>query len=233
MSEDRSTAPAVRGSGHLPYRHGPDSRRTAMRTIIRCPSCFTYVYDDAQGRATAAASGSASARSSAGAPGSSSPSACAPTRSAAASTSSRRSEPGSGARRRPPSARKPCARFLRAWLVGDDAGVASSLATTDGVCKGEILKLRALYPTVLPATDVVRIEVGRAAWDETHSAEQGQESPICVYTRRARLSASCEPTKSSHHRDVLDPSRGKDRWSTRTGSLFGNGLPSRAQAGRG
>ena len=170
-----------------------------MRTIIRCPSCFTFVYDDAKAchgcgerigkrkilrrgswvlialivSAYAVGRGIELQQERKG-------------RIRSAFESAERSEVVLG--------------FLRAWLVGDDNAVAAALATTDGACKDEIIKLRALYPTVLPADRRRPHQIDRHLGGASRAAEQGQDHPPAP-TRpseaKSRRSASCEPLRSS------------------------------------
>ena len=131
---------------------------------------------------------------------------------AEASTCSKRGRAGSGARSRPPSASQAVLGFLRAWLVGDDAESRPSLATTDDVCKDEIVKIRALYPTVLPATVVVSIKIERGPGSSATSSGTRARSPTSRYysesEAKSRRSASCEPAKSASRATSADSRRG-------------------------
>jgi hypothetical protein len=170
-----------------------------MRTIIRCPSCFTYVYDDAK---ACHGCGERVGKRKILRRGSWVLIALIVCAYAAGRGINLHDERQSRIR----SAFETAARshavtgFLRAWLAGDDVGVASSLATSSGVCKGEILKLRALYPTVLPATDVIRIELVKS-WEERHRRDKGKithmRAGLSESDPKARLSASCKPKRST------------------------------------
>jgi hypothetical protein len=164
-----------------------------MRTIIRCPSCFTYVYDDAK---ACHGCGERVGKRKILRRGSWVLIALIVCAYAAGRGIELQQERKSRVRSELQSAERSrvVLGFVRAWLVGDDAGVASSLAATEGTCKDDIVKLRALYPTVLPATDVVHIKL-LDAWEERHA--QRNKGSITHVRPKNRPSASCEPLRSS------------------------------------
>jgi hypothetical protein len=164
-----------------------------MRTIIRCPSCFTYVYDDAK---ACHGCGERIGKRKILRRGSWIFIALIVCAYAAGRGIELQQERKSRIRSAFQSAERSQAvlGFLRAWLVGDDAGVASSLALTEGGCKDDFVKLRALYPTVLPATEVVHIKL-TDNWEERHV--QRNKGGITHVRPKARPSASCEPLRSN------------------------------------
>ena len=171
-----------------------------MRTIIRCPSCFTYVYDDARachgcgeriGKRKILRRGSwvfialivcayavgrgielQQERKS---------------RIRSAFQAAERSHAVTG--------------FLRAWLAGDDPGAASSLAATEGACKDELRQAPRSLSDGPPRDRRRPHRIGRRLGRASLQRNKGKITHIRAYAlaskAKARPSASCEPRRSS------------------------------------
>jgi len=174
-----------------------------MRAIIRCPSCFTYVYDDAK---ACHGCGERIGRRKLLRRGSWVVIALIVCAYAAARGIKLHQDRQSRVRREFEAAERieVVRGFLHAWLMADEVAVDSWISSRNPVCKEEMANLRDLYPTVLPATHVgkglmlsereqlhIQQNKGKVAHPGSYSDSEAEAKA------KARLTATCEPARSA------------------------------------
>jgi hypothetical protein len=167
-----------------------------MRTINRCPSCFTYVYSDAR---RCHGCGERLGRRKLLRRGSWVFIAFAVTAYAIGRSVELRQEQNGQARREVEQARRAetARAFLRAWVVGDDDQVAALTGRQESF-KTELAGLRRLYPEFLPASSVLSVTFSEQI-DQRHS-QKGK-------ARVAHEFASIEDDETASRRASFQPSR--------------------------
>ena len=171
-----------------------------MRTITRCPSCFTYVYDDAK---ACHGCGERIGKRKLLRRGSWVVIALIVCAYAATRGINLHQDKQSRVRREFAAAERASVvrGFLHAWLTADEAGVDSWISTRDRACKEEMANLRDLYPTVLPATEVGDLEVLSTREQNHIQRNKGKVVHPSFYSgseakvKARRMTATCEPTK--------------------------------------
>ena len=191
-----------------------------MRTIIRCPNCFTYVYDDAR---TCHGCGDRIGRRKILRRGSWIFIGLAVSGFAIGRGIDLQQDRRQRVRQEfEEAARSQAVRaFLRSWLLADNVSAGSLLSSS--ACGDEMAKLRDLYPDALPATDVDSIEL-LSDRTQTHSQRnKGKVSHPRPYSEtetkakaKARRTVCSEPTHtpSSSFKNRVDGKVVVDRvWS--------------------